>query len=138
VTARSHHHKPTPASTVAPVTGEHVLYTRHTVPENWTQGHRAAETAKVEFTLGLKQRNLDILDKWFWEVSDPQHKNYQDFKTIDEITDLISPKPEETKRVMEWLHSNGVHRANVKSFGDALDVVTTVKAAESDLEKLFK
>jgi subtilase family serine protease len=75
----------------------------------------------------------DVVFQWFTEASDPQHRNYQEFKSIDEITDLISPKPEETAKVMQWLHSNGVHKRNIKSFGDALDVSTSVKHAE----KLF-
>jgi hypothetical protein len=44
-------------------TANHVLYTRSTVPTDWTQGHRASADSKVEFTIGLKQRNLDLLSK---------------------------------------------------------------------------
>lgn len=117
------------SATTRGVESTSVLYTRSTVPTDWTRGHHAPADAKVEFTIALKQRNLDILDKWFTEVSDPTHHNYQDFKTIDEITDLISPRPDETAKVMQWLHSNGVHKANIHSFGDALDVKTTVKHA---------
>ena len=93
--------------------------------------------APVEFTLALKQRNLDILDQWFWEVSDPTHPNYQDFKSIDEISSLVSPRAEEVAPVLQWLHAAGVHHANVKSLGDALEVKTTVKHASKLFETKF-
>ncbi len=107
-----------------------VFYTRSTVPAGWTKGASAPQSAKVEFSLALRQRNLDILDKWFWEVSDPLHHNYQDYKTIDEIRDLTSPTSEELSKVWEWLHSAGIHHPSTTNFGDSLDVVTSVKHAE--------
>lgn len=110
-----------------------VFYTRSTVPAGWTKGAAAPASAKVEFSLALRQRNLDILDKWFWEVSDPTHRNYQDFKTIDELRDLTSPSADELSKVWQWLHSAGIHHPSTTNFGDSIDVVTTVKHAE----KLF-
>jgi len=109
---------------------QHVLYNRQAAPSEWTKLERASPESPIEFTLALKQRNLDILDKWFWEVSDPRHKNYQDFKTIDEIRDLVSPAPEEAHKVQAWLKGAGVHLRGVKDHGDAMDVLTKVKHAE--------
>jgi len=110
-----------------------VFYTRDVVPAGWSKGAAAPAHAKVEFTLALRQRNLDILDKWFWEVSEPTHRNYQDYKSIDELRDLTSPTDSELAKVWEWLHSAGIHHPSTTHFGDSLDVVTSVKHAE----KLF-
>jgi len=64
----------------APILGN-VLYTRSTVPTGWTKGATAPAHTKVAFTLALRQRNKDILEKWFWEVSDPTHHDYQNYKS---------------------------------------------------------
>jgi hypothetical protein len=114
-----------------------VMYTRTTVPSGWMKGAAAPADAKVEFTLALRQRNLDILEKWFWEVSDPQHANYQDFKTIDELRDLTSPTTSEHAQIWTWLHSSGIHHSTVQSFGDSMDVTTTVAKAEKMFNTKF-
>ena len=67
-----------------------VFYTRDHVPSGWIKGAAAPAHAKVEFTLALRQRNVDILDKWFWEVSDPTHPNYQDYKSVPHTPPLLS------------------------------------------------
>jgi subtilase family serine protease len=118
-----------PSSNVA----QHVLYTRTSAPDDWKLATPAEPHMRVEFTLALKQRNLDILEKWFNEVSDPKHHNYQEYKSIDEIASLVAPTEKDQKSVMHWLHAHGIHAKNIKSFGDAIDVTATVKQAE----KLF-
>lgn len=77
--------------------------------------------------LSTKRKSDDVLNQSLSLL----FPNSQDFKTIDEITDLVSPKPEETALVMKWLRAAGVHHANIKSFGDALDVQTTVRHASA-------
>jgi len=119
------------AAAVAVSASSSVMYTRTSTPDDWSRSHRALADESVSFTLALKQRNLDILDKWFWEVSDPKHANYQQFKSVDEIRDLVSPKKSDVKKVKAWLAAAGVHtHHNIKDFGDAIEVDTTVKHAE--------
>jgi tripeptidyl-peptidase-1 len=110
-----------------------VLYTRNRVPTGWVKGHSADLNEPIEFTLALKQRNLDVLDKMFWEVSDPKHANYQEFLGIDQILDIVAPKSEDEQKVLNWLINAGVHKHNIKNMRDAMDVKTTVYVAS----KLF-
>lgn len=77
--------------------------------QGWTLGAAAEPEERVTFQIAIKQvsdrsrsmiswllrftvvwlvllqRNLDILEKTFWEVSDPKHKNYQNFQTPEEV-----------------------------------------------------
>jgi len=80
--------------------------------------------------LGLKQRNLDQLEELFWAVSTPGSAEYRKFRSQQEIMAIIAPSADEVKAVMSWLVANGVEAKNIKSQGDALDVVTTVEVAE--------
>jgi len=115
---------------VASASSAHVLYTRTTAPLDWEQGGRAPSDHSTLFTIALRQRNLDVLEKWFWEASDSTHPNYQSFRSIDEIHSLISPESSEKTSVIEWLHSAGVHDHEIRDLGDALDVQTSVAQAE--------
>jgi len=114
-----------------------LLYIRSGAPKGWSMGERASPLEKVEFTVALKQRNLEQLEKTFWEVSDPKHANYQNFMTIEEILNVVKPEQEDHDLVVAWLINNGVQSDNIKSFGDALDVKTTVKTAEALFQTFF-
>lgn len=59
----------------------------------------------ISFFIALKQRNLDILEDFFWAVSDPEHKHYRQFKSISEINDLIAPPTSDKKKFMQWLNA---------------------------------
>jgi len=104
------------------------LFHRHTVPAGWTKQVAAARNAKVHFHVALSQQNLDKLDKIFWEVSDPNHDNYQNFLTTEEIQSLVAPKESSRQAVMSWLESSGVTKIN--DFVDSIEAWTTVEVAE--------
>jgi len=104
------------------------LFERNSVPQGWVKSAPAAPNAKVHFHLALTQQNLDVLEKTFWEVSNPEHENFQNFMTADEIQRLVAPKPENREVVMNWLKDH-----NVKQYNDFIDSVegwTTVAEAE--------
>ena len=48
------------------------------------------------FLFGLKQRNLDLLERRFWQVSDPKNEEYGNFMKNENIAGLIG-------RDSEWL-----------------------------------
>jgi len=107
------------------------LFTRNTVPAGWTMGPRAAGPETVEFMLALRQRNLDVLEKTFWEVSNPKHARYQEYMSISEIQALVAPEPQQRQAVVNWLRDAGVLPANILDLADALEVRTNVSVAEA-------
>ena len=50
---------------------------------------RANSHHKVTFTVALKQQNVDQLEAKFWPVADPEHEEWQNFMSIDEIDAMI-------------------------------------------------
>lgn len=111
-----------------------VLFTRTVVPKDWTMGEVAPSNARVSFMLALKQRNLDLLEQKFWQVSDPDHDDYQNFMSIEAINALVSPLKQHHDLVVSWLQAHGVTPTSIKSFGDAIEVVCPALIAS----RLFK
>ena len=98
---------------------------------DWDFLGRADSTEIVTFTIALKQRNIEMLQKWVPDVSDPKSPNYGRYWTRDEINDFIAPSKQDIERVLAWLHEYGVDDYTL--FGDAIRCKTTIKVAE----KLF-
>jgi tripeptidyl-peptidase-1 len=121
------------AIAVSVIADNHVLFHRRSNPTTWVQGERTAAETPKPFVMGLKQRNLDELERRFWAASDPMGKEYQSFMTIDEINNLVGPRPEEVVQVVGWLVSNGVDMKQIINQGDSL----RVKATSAQVERLF-
>jgi subtilase family serine protease len=60
-------------------------------------------------------------------------KEYQSFMTIDEINNLVGPRPEEVIQVIGWMVSNGIEMNQIINQGDSL----RVKATSAQVERLF-
>lgn len=106
-----------------------VLFTRTVVPQGWTMGAVAPSNARVSFIMALKQRNLDVLEAKFWSVSDPDHDDYQNFLSVEEINAMVAPAQEHHDMIVYWLQAHGVMPQSIKSFGDAIEVVCTAHIA---------
>jgi tripeptidyl-peptidase-1 len=119
---------------LAGVVSGDVLYTRTSAPAAWSLGKLAASNERIEFTIALKQRNLDLLNKRFWEAATPKHENYQNFMSVEEILDIVAPTKVDHDHVVNWLIKHGVSEEYITSRGDSLDVITNVKVAS----KIFK
>lgn len=114
-----------------------VLYTRNVSPRGWSLVSQAPEDASVSFTLALKQRNIDVLEKIVTAVSDPDSDDYQAFLTSREILDIVAPPADVQEKVIAQLVSAGVSRDEIKNLGDALDVRASVDVASSFFQTKF-
>jgi len=115
---------------VASVTARETLYDRVHSPPTWNQVARADSNHNVQFTVALKQTNLDKLDEQFWKVSDPEHSEWQNFMSIEEIDNMVAPNPEHYRDVMDWL-VKGLEGAVIEGAGDHIKVRATAKQVEA-------
>jgi len=104
------------------------LFERHTAPTGWVKTAPAAPNAKVHFHVAIQQENLDVLEKTFWEVSNPDSDNFQNFMTTDEIQSLVAPKSEKRDVVFKWLKEHGVTKYD--DFVDSVEGWVSVAQAE--------
>jgi len=93
------------------------------------------DATRLKFIVALKQRNLDVLESMFWAVSDPESPQYQQFKTIEEITAVVAPHKKDHDAVAHWLTRGGA--TIIKSYGDAIEAHVSVKAAASLFKTTF-
>jgi tripeptidyl-peptidase-1 len=110
-----------------------ILGERKVTPPTWNVVGRASSKHNIEFQLALKQTNLHKLDSKFWEVSNPDSTEWQNFMTIEEIDSMIAPKVEHKASALKWLKENLSKAATITDLGDAI----RVRAPAKDVERLF-
>ena len=97
------------------------------LPRGWREIPAQADGHhELSMTLSLKRRNMDKLDKIFWEVSDPRHANYGEHLNHDQVRDLVSPGPEALQTVTNWLRSNGIAKYTIARHEDSIAFQATV------------
>lgn len=62
-----------------------IVYERKVIPRPWTPERPATAVDKVDFTIAVYQRNLDVLERAFWDVSNPDSPNFSRYMTVEEI-----------------------------------------------------
>jgi len=100
-------------------------WTFHSIP-------RADETVELIVVLKRTSQALEKLEKIFWEVSDPKHRNYGKYLTQDEVTSIIGITKGQLNTVTGWLSVSNAE-LDIGVHGDIIKVVLQV----SDAEQLF-
>lgn len=117
-------------SVVVATQGRSDLYEWIRHPSAWKQLNSLVVSPSkiIHFTIGLPAKNVDLLEKMFWEISDPDSPKYRQFLTPEEATALTDPGDEVRKPVEDWLRS--VRGVSFRSHGEAIFVQATAAAVE--------
>jgi len=105
-----------------------VISSRDAFPKAWHQVSRADGRHPIEFTIALKQTNLDKLESKFWAVSTPGSTEWQNFMSIEDIDAMIAPLTEHKYAVTTWLAD--LPGAIVTDRGDSIKVRAPARAVE--------
>ena len=89
----------------------------------------------INFTIAIKQQNVDRLKAAALAVSDPTSQSYGQFLSQTEIDAMTEPAAEDLLMITTWLTSRGVTSFSVKRH--EVRVSTHVGAAEALLETRF-
>jgi tripeptidyl-peptidase-1 len=87
----------------------------------------------MEITFLLKIRDRAALERKFWTVSDPQHSDYQNYLTLEQVSDLVRPSQEKVDALLAWFQSHGIVDWNTVPNGDAYTIKATVQKVEAML-----
>jgi tripeptidyl-peptidase-1 len=79
----------------------------------WTKHTQAPGEMKVKVTLPIKQSNLELVEKLFWEVSNPKSSMYGKYMSFDEIGELTKNE-NATLSTVEYLKSVGVRESDIR------------------------
>ena len=97
----------------------------------WKVLDRVDGTTELRVRFALHQRNLDVLERVFMEVSDPASPKFHQYWTRDEIVELVSPPKFEQQIVVSWALQSGCSSAT--SHGDFVEVQCSVSQIEEML-----
>jgi tripeptidyl-peptidase-1 len=107
------------------------------IPSKWQLHRRTDRTQNIRLTFALKQQNVDILEKLFWEVSDPRSPSYTHYLTRDQVRSLVKPKQSTVDTVLTWLLENGVLPSKISHQNDWLIADMPAAKAEELLQCEF-
>ena len=96
----------------------------------WTAVRRATKRDRISLRVVFKKsaEALDLLERRFWEVSDPRHSDYGRFLSKDEVTNIVKVSPTTIAAVQQWLQQ--VAQEDISfSVGANKDTMTIAMAA---------
>ncbi|KAJ6592444.1 subtilisin-like protein [Mycena capillaripes] len=103
------------------------------VPAGWSLHRRADPDALLPLKFSLAQSNLDQLESFVMDVSDPQSPNYGKHWTSARVKETFRPSKETVDTVQVWLlHDAGIHASKISLSpnGDILKLNVTIAEAE--------
>jgi tripeptidyl-peptidase-1 len=104
--------------------------------EGWRAVERAAPHEEVYMSFAVKQSNLDIVDRLFWEVSNPKSELYGQYLSFEEVGELIKNE-ESTQAVLEFLNQNGASEIDATPYGEFITATMPVSTAEAVFQADF-
>ncbi|KAI2627126.1 peptidase S8/S53 domain-containing protein [Xylaria nigripes] len=97
-----------------PTAAKHVLHEkRDAVPHLWQKRDRAAPTQVLPIRIGLRQRNLENVERYIAEVSDPTSPNFGKHWTAEQVANTFSPSTETKNAIVNWLVESGIRRPRI-------------------------
>ncbi|EGC30880.1 hypothetical protein DICPUDRAFT_40793 [Dictyostelium purpureum] len=104
-----------------------------TFPNRFLKIGDSKQSETIQFKILLKQKNLNILEDKFWDISSPKSENYGKFLNEKEIDSIIAPNEEDIQDVLNWLVDNEIEKNGITCYSDYIKVEASVKKAS----KLF-
>jgi tripeptidyl-peptidase I len=88
----------------------------------------------VRFTVALRHRNVDLMEKELMAVSDPRSPRYGQHYSLEQVTKLFGPLERDSKKAVEWLETYAQGSVDISKGRDHARVHMKV----ADAEQLFQ
>lgn len=106
-------------------------------PEGWTRLPTAVHAAQeVRFLVGLKLRNVDALERAFWQAAEPDSPQYGSFWSKAQVDELTGPSKDASSAVRGWLSTFATTVRGTEA-GDWFEVRAPVAAVARALDIEF-
>ncbi|KAH7872247.1 subtilisin-like protein [Lentinula edodes] len=101
-------------------------------PSGWVPERKHDASAVLPLRFGLKQSNIQNLEEYLYDISDPDSSNFGKHWTPLEVAKTFAPSAESVKVVHEWLIDNGIpkDRLRITPSQGWIEVDATVEEAE--------
>ncbi|KAF9068621.1 peptidase S8/S53 domain-containing protein [Rhodocollybia butyracea] len=110
-----------------------VLHEKRThTPKGWSHERKHLASAVLPLRFGLKQANIDKLEDYLYDISDPSSPNFGKHWTPMKVANTFAPSTESVAAVHEWLSDNGIakERLRVTPGKNWIQLDATVEEAE--------
>ncbi|KAH9873229.1 hypothetical protein J1614_005627 [Plenodomus biglobosus] len=108
------------------------------VPKGWTDIGAPSMDRKLHFRIAVRSANRDLFERTLMEVSTPSHPRYGKHLKRNELKDLIKPRADSTRAVLNWLQQSGVEAKDIEDDGEWINFYAPVKRAEEMMGTTFK
>ncbi|KAI0294269.1 family S53 protease [Multifurca ochricompacta] len=107
----------------------HLHERRDDVPDGFTSKGPAPGDQTLQLRIALVQNDIEGLQNKLLDVSTPSSAQYGQWLSKEEVGAFMTPKPETTTVVNEWLSANGLNPTVLSPFGDWIGFQMTVSHA---------
>lgn len=121
---------------IEPVQFETSIKPHNPAHSSWVQHARADADRVLQLNVAIRvdTHRLSELERVFFEVSDPDHANYGQHLTVDEVTELLTVPEDRTTRVRDFFLNSGATSAEMHPNRDSITVQMPVSAVEATLD----
>ncbi|KAH9902554.1 subtilisin-like protein [Cubamyces lactineus] len=105
---------------------------RSILPRGWAPVRRAESDFILPLRIALAQSNLESLESFLLDVSDPSSPNYGDHWHPAKVATTFRPSSESVDAVRDWLSESGIDAERVKLNPGASWLVANVTVAEAE------
>jgi tripeptidyl-peptidase-1 len=104
--------------------------------QGWSRFNKPHPDSSIEFTLAVKQNNLDRISALLKERSDPDHQDYGKYFSFDQMGEMVK-YPEATAKIVEFLRQNGADKVTTMAHGAYIKASMSIKNAEKLINSEF-
>jgi len=113
------------------------------VPKKWMEKDSCEDEHAFTMTMSLKEENMDKLDDWVMEVSDPKSPLFHKYWERSKIQETFAPSEDTLMKVKRWLgkHDFGEEEGNLRhrsQTGNLLQLDVTCAQANALLNTHYK
>ncbi|KAI0663745.1 subtilisin-like protein [Cubamyces menziesii] len=105
---------------------------RSILPRGWAPVRRAESDFILPLRIGLAQSNLEALEEFLLDVSDPESPNYGGHWSPAKVAATFRPSSESVDTVRGWLAESGIGAERVRLTPGASWLVANVTVAEAE------
>jgi tripeptidyl-peptidase-1 len=104
--------------------------------EDWSiiRESNREDTLKLGFVMKTDPKKRDLLEKFFWEVSDPRNPKYGKYLKGDEVQQYIAAKDEDLNLVIDFLAEHGVMDYEIATHKNIIYVTSSIGKIEDMLD----
>ncbi|KAG6332347.1 hypothetical protein ID866_6738 [Astraeus odoratus] len=90
---------------------------RSAIPHGWSLARRHDASSTLPLSFALKQRNIESISDFLFDVSHPDSPSYGKHWSAGEIADKFAPSRDTIETVREWLLDSGIDADRIRLSG---------------------